>query len=468
MKMLTMGRGSYGWMVVVLLGTGCSESPVNPPVEPPDEPPDPVVVPAIAIVSGNFQSGLAGEFLSEPFVVKVTDESGRPHSRSDVTWLVETGSGTFPEFDCRSVTSMTTRPRPDGLTEAWFSPSAAEAATVSATVEVPEAPNRFVTFEVDVTGQLIYFSPGGVDWWSGCNNPAEGFAPSFATVPVGSTVKWENSTDARTIRIASSSIPTGAAEFESGPLYTGDHFVIVPDVVGIWDYVDTVSGKSGRLVVVSATSPEQPTAPAALELVAGDAQFGKTGEELEQPFVVKVIDASGHAVGGVEVEWTITSGDGRLRGTAIDDVSGSVTLLTNVGGRSFMSFVPFTVGPVTVAASVSGADGPIWGSPVVFTTYVTTLVITVEYDWWNDEVGFFGPDGSSDAEIPVGTTVEWVNRTPAARITSTMTPPGGSAFDSGQLQEGERFQFVPQVPGTWEFVDAVGGSKGTLTAFEPT
>jgi hypothetical protein len=74
------------------------------------------------------------------------------------------------------------------------------------------------------------------------------------------------------------------------------------------------------------------------------------------------------------------------------------------------------------------------------------------------------PDDSSDVTVPIGAPVEWVNWLESARIMSTSAPPGGASFDSGELSQGERFEFVPDVAGTWEYVDPVSGATGTLTA----
>jgi hypothetical protein len=77
---------------------------------------------------------------------------------------------------------------------------------------------------------------------------------------------------------------------------------------------------------------------------------------------------------------------------------------------------------------------------------------------------FLGPHLTSDAAAPVGGVVEFWNRESTARIVSTSSPAGATSFDSGSLRLDERFQFVPDVAGTWEFVDEVSGARGTLTA----
>ena len=58
---------------------------------------------------------------------------------------------------------------------------------------------------------------------------------------------------------------------------------------------------------------------------------------------------------------------------------------------------------------------------------------------------------------------EWWLLCGPARIASTSVPPGGETFASGSLEGRSSFEFVPGVPGTWEYVDEVSGATGTLT-----
>jgi plastocyanin len=84
-----------------------------------------------------------------------------------------------------------------------------------------------------------------------------------------------------------------------------------------------------------------------------------------------------------------------------------------------------------------------------------------------DIPGFWGPPCppcAPDVTVPVGTTVEWYNtESEPRRVTATSAPPGGTLFDSGPLARDAVFQFVPDIAGTWEYVDTIGGSTGTLT-----
>jgi len=57
----------------------------------------------------------------------------------------------------------------------------------------------------------------------------------------------------------------------------------------------------------------------------------------------------------------------------------------------------------------------------------------------------------------------WLPAVCTARVVTQTTPPGGQSFDSGILQPGQRFAFVPRVAGEWVFVDSINGGRGTLT-----
>lgn len=56
-------------------------------------PTDPGDTPGLAIVSGNAQSGITGEELKNPLVVRVTTDTGEPVTGAEVIWAVTTGGG---------------------------------------------------------------------------------------------------------------------------------------------------------------------------------------------------------------------------------------------------------------------------------------------------------------------------------------------------------------------------------------
>lgn len=211
------------------------------------------------------------------------------------------------------------------------------------------------------------------------------------------------------------------------------------------------------LLACGGDGPSEPEAPpVTMALVSGDAQEGTAGELLRHPLVVRVTDAAGAGVPGVEVAWEVTSGAGgfgRFGQTARSTYTGA-------NGATRVRFRPTALGTNTVTAQVGGLEG----SPVRFTTEVTAVLIRLgpeclEYG----EAGFVGPDGTSDVGAEPGMTVRWALRPCRAHVRSSSVPPGGEHFDSGLVSFQGTFEFVPGVPGTWEYVDEVSGATGTLT-----
>ncbi len=193
---------------------------------------------------------------------------------------------------------------------------------------------------------------------------------------------------------------------------------------------------------------------------------------------VVVTDGNGAPVPNVSLSWTTPAERGTLLGGCPWTTSwhgASTTLRTlpddptawlygQPGRHALMTFRPgdFALGATTVTAAVPGADG----LTATFAVETTTMVIPL-FHGWAGSVYFRGPLLSSTFTVPLGTTVEFRNdvgssRLKFARIVSTSTPPGGEAFDSGELTTDGRFTFVPRVVGTWLFVDEVSGAAGEL------
>lgn len=218
---------------------------------------------------------------------------------------------------------------------------------------------------------------------------------------------------------------------------------------------------------VGTTSPAAPGGPlpTAIAIISGNEQHGKAGEQLAEPFVVRVTDAKGNGVSHAPVSFQVASGAGALDG-GCDGHGGAMTRSsrTNSDGIATMTFRPTVLGPTTVTARIDELED----AAVTFRTEATVLVIEFWFGYWN--VGFTGPCTlSSDVTAPIGTPVEWKvpvedERYPITyTVTSTSTPPGGKRFDSGALTSRDRFRFVPTVIGTWEYRDQVTGLTGTLT-----
>ncbi len=191
--------------------------------------------------------------------------------------------------------------------------------------------------------------------------------------------------------------------------------------------------------------------PATLTIVSGNDQNGKTLTPFAAPLVVRVTAAAGAPVPGARVSFSVESGPATLSASTVSaDVAGQANV-TLTGGTS--------LGDVSVRATVSGT-----AAEVVFSGRVTVFVI----DMIN--TSFQGPSGGSASTVAVGDTVEWFNRDNAIgthTATSSSTPAGGSAFDSGNVSVNARFRFVPDAVGTWDYFCEIHGASvmaGTLTA----
>ena len=324
----------------------------------------------IAMVSGDHQTGEAGQQLGEPFVVFVTNRRGVGVGDVAVTWTVTSGEGAFEDEvetldgdGCAPIPTQTTRlTGSNGFADVRFTPTGFGPVTVTAhTSGAPES----VFFRTDASdpGALLTIVAG---------NHHEGKAGETSAFDPGSTL-W------------------AAHRFE-----------------------------------------------------------------------VRVLDGQGDPVPHVAVRWAITSGDVALGGCTPAGLQHrpSTWTRTRSDGIAAADYRLVVPGPSMVAAAVPG----LLVSPVTFTVTATGVVVILGGDPSGAGTTFFGPDHSSDLTVPVGTPVEWMNGLETARIVSTAAPPGGTPFDSGDLGQGQRFEFVPHVAGTWEYIDEVSGAAGTLTA----
>jgi plastocyanin len=64
------------------------------------------------------------------------------------------------------------------------------------------------------------------------------------------------------------------------------------------------------------------------------------------------------------------------------------------------------------------------------------------------------PLGGDSLEVVVGDTVEWVNRDVLRHaVLATSVPPGGFEFFSPELDNSQRYRFVPKVEGVFDYED---------------
>src|SRR5512141_2334027 len=90
------------------------------------------------------------------------------------------------------------------------------------------------------------------------------------------------------------------------------------------------------LLFTGCSDTTSPMTHASVQIVSGDAQSSGVGAILPKPITVKVVDASGHPLSGVPVEWRVVAGGGwvdSLQTRTASDGTATVqwTLGTDIG-----------------------------------------------------------------------------------------------------------------------------------------
>ncbi len=138
----------------------------------------------------------------------------------------------------------------------------------------------------------------------------------------------------------------------------------------------------------------------------------------------------------LEILWTITKGVATLSNPAsVTDSSGLASVTVTPGPL---------LGDIEVTATVAGDAGDF----AEFSLRTTVFLVEILID--RIEV----PLGGDSIEVVLGDTIEWVNRDALKHaVLSTSEPEGGFAFSSGDLDNSQRYRFVPKVEGVFEYVD---------------
>jgi hypothetical protein len=94
----------------------------------------------------------------------------------------------------------------------------------------------------------------------------------------------------------------------------------------------TSEGKSGT-AEVTVNDPPPPPAPAKLEYVSGDDQEADGGKQLKDPLVVRIVDAQGSPVAGVQVRWSTDDGSLDPQTSVTDENGRALTRWTLAKGK---------------------------------------------------------------------------------------------------------------------------------------
>jgi lysophospholipase L1-like esterase len=272
---------------------------------------------SLKFVAGNNQTGTAGLPLAQPFQVRVTDALKTPVPNYNVTFTVTGGGGKFGainqatvQTDAQGIASatMTLGPTPGAANTAQATatfqgtPLKGSPVNFSATSSTPQTLQAVSPLSHNGTANLPLADSIRVRVRDAQNNPLPNYPVNF-TVTLG-----------------------------AGKVNGSDNINVNTDVNGIakvqWR-LGSVAGQNNNKILASATFNSNPlagspieftasagTAPAAILVkVSGDEQSGLIQNPLEDPFVVRVTDASNNVVVNWPVEFEVTAGGGNFEGS---------------------------------------------------------------------------------------------------------------------------------------------------------
>ena len=288
------------------------------PSPPPPPEPDPTV---FFRVLGDNQSGVVGEALAKPFVVRTQDRGGDPLEGIPVIFDVLTGGG--------SLSAKTVWTDANGRAESTLT-LGSEPGTNTVQV-VAHGTSRVIIFRAEAT--LLPPPPITLSIISGDNQA--GLTGEPLTNPFVVEVRDENGNPLEGVTV------TFAVSAGGGTLSAG---AVTTDANGRAGSTLTLGGDPGTVTVEASVEgisqseifnaeaslpPPTPTAPS---IISSENQEGLTGEPLVDPLVVEVHDQYGDPLEGVTVTFTVIAGDGMLSATTVTtDPSGQAETTLTLG-----------------------------------------------------------------------------------------------------------------------------------------
>lgn len=318
------------------------------------EAPRRLVPTSIAVVGGGDQSGVVGRELSQPLVIEVTDAGGRPVPGQLIQFRVTSGGGSV--FAGGAMTNAAGRAQ-----ERWtLGTRTSEAQRIEArAVDADTGAALFATFSAtplaDAPAAMVIASGDGQTGIAG--------AALGATLAVRVEDRYGNPDPAVVV--------TWVVEDGGGTLEAA---ATVTDPAGLATNV----WAPGRLAVIQHARAELVGLsvrfstgsvggfPVGLTKASGDGLTSMAGKPVFHPPVVRVTDALGAPVAGVDVQFVVTVGGGEISaGVARTDAEGKASC----GGWTLGS----AVGENRLVGSVSGVGDVVFSATGALPSAVTVF-----------------------------------------------------------------------------------------------
>ena len=306
---------------------------------------------SIAINAGNGQTATVGTAVASPPSVKVSDSNGNPVNGASVNFFIASGGG--------SLTGATATTNASGIATvgSWILGDAAGSNTITAgAVGV----SGTVTFSA--TG--IAGAPATIAIANASSNNQNAAAGTAVAIPPSVKV-----TDAKGNPVSGVSV-TFAVASGGGSITGGSGTTDASGIaqVGSWTLgaaagPNSLTATSGSLTGSPVTFSATGTSGAAgnITIVSGDAQSAIAGANVAVAPSVKVTDASGNAVAGTTVTFTVATGGGSVTGgSATTNSSGIATVgswkLGTAAGTNTLTAASGALPSVTFTATgIAGA-----------------------------------------------------------------------------------------------------------------
>ena len=322
---------------------------------------------AIAAFSGIHQSGVVAQLLPLPITVKATDAGGNPVAGVHVTFAVTAGGGGL------AATAALTNAQ--GLASVGWTlgPTAGfDRDTATATVTgLTGSPVRFTAIAVaGAAAQISADSGSGQQAEVGQALGQQVVAvvtDALGNPAVGQSVAWTVTGGAGMVSAGSSLADAlGHARITWTLGYTVG--------AGAQTLRATIPGVLGAAADFSATGV---LTSGQLTVSSGDQQTGAASAALPQPLVASVQAPGNHPVGGVSVDWQVTSGGGSVSAPAsVTTAQGLASINWTLGSGSGSQSARASVAGLTpdtlgfAATSIVAAPGSITGAVTTTTGYL--------------------------------------------------------------------------------------------------
>ena len=317
---------------------------------------------AVAIRNGSGQSGTVGQALAQAIVARVTDAEGRGVAGVTVTFAAGAGHGALAP-----ATSVT-----DDAGEArstWMLGTQAGAMIATASVAGLVPATAGATAEPGPPARLGFVSV-----------PRSAVAGTVIDPPVrvavedqyGNRVPHASAQVTLTLGQGQLGGPATAAAADGVATFPGLHIAVAAP-----DHVLTAAA-AGLAAAASEPFPVATGVAAELRPVAGEGQVTAAGSAVAVAPTVVVRDASGNAVAGVSVAFTVMAGGGSVAPEAIitagdGTASAAWTLGTQVGGNALRATAAALPG-VSVEFQAVAVPGPVDPSTSKLTAAPTTVM----------------------------------------------------------------------------------------------